>query len=276
MLWLLFLLAAAAYPQAPGIDPTSLRQGETIHLRSRDAVSARMGDRVVRLFAQPNGLRLGLMPVPALQKPGAYEIDFLSADGKVLDKAPVTVRDARFPIQNVTMTKAITELKPSPGEMERVAEFRNRVSDTRYWSEPLAAPLAGCMISRFGVRRFHNGKPTGNYHGGLDQRSPVGTPIHAVAAGEVRLVGDYNLHGRVAGVDHGQGLESIYLHMSKVAVREGDRVEKGQVIGYVGSTGRSTGPHLHWSLYVNAIPVNPLQWIPVRSCSPAKPAKKKR
>ncbi len=67
-------------------------------------------------------------------------------------------------------------------------------------------------------------------------------------------------------VDHGQGLESIYLHMSKISAEEGQLLKEGDVIGYVGSTGRSTGPHLHWTLYANGEPVSPLQWVSLASC----------
>jgi lysostaphin len=77
------------------------------------------------------------------------------------------------------------------------------------------------------------------------------------------------------GIDHGQCLESIYLHMSKLAVAEGAVVKKGDVVGYVGSTGRSTGPHLHWSIYVNGVPVNPRDWINIASCAAARKTGKK-
>jgi murein DD-endopeptidase MepM/ murein hydrolase activator NlpD len=96
-----------------------------------------------------------------------------------------------------------------------------------------------------------------------------------VDGGIVKIVRDWSLHGRTVGIDHGQGLESMYLHMSKFAVAEGAVVKKGDVVGYVGSTGRSTAPHLHWSLYVNGVPVNPRDWVQSAPCSAAKkpPAK---
>jgi hypothetical protein len=111
------------------------------------------------------------------------------------------------------------------------------------------------MTSRFAVQRYLNGKPTGNFHAGLDQRSPAGTPVHAMDGGIVKIVREWNLHGRTVGIDHGQGLESIYLYMSKLAVTEGATVKKGEVIGYGASSGRltirvlserRTGPHLGW------------------------------
>lgn len=258
-------------------SPSTVRQGGTIHVRSAEAAaSARMNGRTVRMFAQPDGEWLGLMPVPAAEKPGPYQLELLDGAGKVLAAAPVAVRDARFPVQNVVMSKATTGLQPSAGEMETVAAFRNTVTDERHWQEPLAAPVPGCVVSPFGVQRWWNGKPTGNYHAGFDQRSQAGRPVHAVAAGVVRIVKQFNIHGGTVAVDHGQGLESIYLHLSKFAVAEGAAVKRGDVVGYVGSTGRSTAPHLHWSLYVNGVPVNPAQWLTLPPCRARRPARRGR
>jgi murein DD-endopeptidase MepM/ murein hydrolase activator NlpD len=216
------------------------------------------------------------MPVAAAQKPGNYELELVDKAGARVASASIQVLDAHFPRQNVAIQPSLTELKPSPGETETTTAFREAVSDVRYWSEPLGLPVRGCMTSLFGVQRYMNGKPTGSAHGGIDQRGVAGTPIHAVTGGVVKIVREWNLHGRTVGIDHGQGLESIYLHMSKQAVTEGATVKAGDVIGYVGSTGRSNAPHLHWSLYVNGEPVNPLDWVKVAPCAAAKPAAKKR
>jgi murein DD-endopeptidase MepM/ murein hydrolase activator NlpD len=236
-----------------------------------------MGDRTIRMFPQAAGGSFGLMPLTADQKPGRYEVDLLGKSNAVVATTSIQVLDAHFRKQNVALGPAQAELKPSPGELETVAEFRQRVSDARYWTEPLDLPLRGCMTSPYGVQRYVNGKPTGNIHTGLDQRGAAGTPIHAVAGGVVKIVREWNLHGRTVGIDHGQGLESIYLHMSRQAVSEGATVKKGDVIGYVGTTGRSNAPHLHWTLYANGVPVNPLDWIKVAPCAaPRKPTAGKK
>jgi murein DD-endopeptidase MepM/ murein hydrolase activator NlpD len=235
-----------------------------------------MNDRTVRLFRQPDGGVFGLMPVSLDQKPGPYKIDLLDQAGAIIVTRSVQVVDAHFRKQNVTIAPAVAELKPSPEETEMSAAFRNSVSETRYWSEPVELPVRGCMTSPFGVQRYLNGKPTGSAHTGIDQRSPAGAPIHAIDGGVVKIVREWPLHGRTVGIDHGQGLESMYLHMSKLATTEGAVVKKGDVIGYVGSTGRSTAPHLHWTVYANAVPVNPLDWVRVAPCPAAAPASKKR
>jgi hypothetical protein len=246
--------------------PRTIQQGNTLRIRgSGSAVAARMNDRTIRLFPEGDG-SLGLMPVPVDQKPGAYKVDLLSKEGAPIASLSIRVVEAHFTKQNVVIEQSLAELKPSPRETETVSVFRNEISEVRYWSEPLALPVRGCVTSLFGVQRYMNGKPTGNFHGGLDQRSPAGTPVRAVDGGIVKIVRDWALHGRTVGIDHGQGLESMYLHMSKLAVAEGDVVKKGDVVGYVGSTGRSTAPHLHWSLYVNGVPVNPRDWVQAAPC----------
>jgi murein DD-endopeptidase MepM/ murein hydrolase activator NlpD len=258
--------AAAAWAQTLEL-PATVKQGGVIRVRGPvAAVTARMGDRTIRLFPQSEGAALGLMPIPADQKPGSYRVELLDAKNAVLSNANVMVLDSHFRKQNVTIEPEVAELKPSTGESETAMSFREAVSDVRYWSEPLALPERGCMTSPYGVQRYLNGKPTGNIHAGLDQRAPTGTPIRAVADGVVKIVREWNLHGNTVGIDHGQGLESMYQHLSRFAVAEGATVKKGDVIGYSGSTGRSNAPHLHWTLYVNSVPVNPLEWVKVASC----------
>jgi hypothetical protein len=266
---ILFLLA-----QTFDARPAQPRQGQVIFVRG-DAASARMGDRTIRLFPQKEGPPLGLMPVPTLQKPGSYPLEYLDAAGTVLHTTGVTVLDAHYARQNVILSKEVVELKPAPGEQDAADAFRKNVSDIRYWSEPLQLPEPGCMTSPFGVQRYQNGQPTGDYHAGWDQRGAAGVPIHAITAGKIMLARQFNLRGNTVAVDHGQGLESIYMHMSKIAAVEGALVKAGDVIGYVGATGRVTASHLHWTIYANGVPVNPSQWLKLSSCYAAPAAKKK-
>lgn len=257
--------------------PAVPRQGQTLKVRAgSEATEARLDGRTITLFPQTDGLSLGLMPIPVLETPGPYKLEFLDKRGAVVDTLPVKVLDAHYPKQNIAIAAAISELKPSPGEQDTVNAFRKEVTPKRYWTEPLDLPVHGCMTSLFGVTRYHNGKPTGEYHAGIDQRAALGTPIHAIAAGVVKIVQPYNLRGGTVAIDHGQGLESIYLHMSKFAVKEGDAVGRGDVIGFVGATGRATGPHLHWTIYANGEAVSPLQWVHAVPCPPRRPAAKSK
>ncbi len=246
------------------------RQGDVIRVQDPAAVSARFAGRTIRLFPQPGGPRLGLMPVSAIEKPAQYQLDYLDASGAVIRSEPLTVRDARFPTQNISIAPSISTLKPAPGEQETVTAFRTAVSETRYWTEPFQLPVPGCKTSPFGVQRLHNGKPTGDYHAGYDQGGVTGEPIRAISGGAVRIARMFRLRGGTVAIDHGQGLGSIYMHMSKTAAVEGSIVKPGDIIGYVGATGRATGPHLHWTLYANGIPVNPGQWVKPPAC-PSQP-----
>jgi len=165
-------------------------------------------------------------------------------------------------------------LQPLPGEMETIAKLtRHTVTPVKHWQGDkltLMSPTTECENSPFGVKRAYNGKLSDNYHKGVDLRSPQGAPIRAIADGRVQIARqDFRLHGGTVGIDHGQGVTSVYIHASKLDVKEGDMVKKGQTIARVGSTGFATGPHLHWGLYVSGMPVNPNQFITpaVRRCS---------
>jgi murein DD-endopeptidase MepM/ murein hydrolase activator NlpD len=248
--------------------PSRARLGETIRLRCGiNAADARLRDRKVRLFPQKDGGWMGLMPVALTDAPGSSAIQILDAEGKVLQSIPVTIRATKFPTQNVTMDPAAAGLHNSPEEVKTLLAFRESVSDQRYWKEPFAAPLPGCMTSPFGVKRLLNGKPTGEFHTGVDQRAEAGSAVRAVTAGVVQLAQPFTVLGGTVAIDHGQGVETIYLHLSKIAAEAGKKVEQGDVIGYVGSTGRSSGPHLHWALYVNGVNVNPAQWMKLPPCT---------
>ncbi len=217
--------------------------------------------RKAGVYADGPGRWLALVPVAATDAVGADTLVVRSADGKTRFSKTVQVKDAKFRIQNIRATSGMQALKPMAGEMEAIRALQELVSPQRHWAEPFLSPTLQCMNSPFGVQRYHNGKPTGNYHRGVDHRSPQGTPVRATAGGKVQISKMFRLHGGTVGVDHGQGVSSVYIHLSKLAVKEGVLVERGDVIGHVGSTGFATGPHLHWGLYVNGLPVNPLQWI---------------
>jgi murein DD-endopeptidase MepM/ murein hydrolase activator NlpD len=257
-----------------------VKQGEVLRVTAKDPdLTAVLLDRKAPLFKQDNGEYLGLMPVTAITAPGSYEMTVVDKSGKVVRKTPVVIQDADYPKQNIVASKAMKSLTPLPGEMEAVRALQATVSPKRFWSEPFEHPTPQCMNSRFGVTRLHNGKPTGNYHRGLDLRSPMGVPVHATTAGVVKVAQMFRLHGGTVGIDHGQGVTSMYLHLSKLAVPEGTEVKPGDVVGYVGATGFATGPHLHWQVHVQGVPVNPAifagKFEPCMATAPRKPVKKR-
>jgi murein DD-endopeptidase MepM/ murein hydrolase activator NlpD len=266
-----FLFApSSANAQQCTVSPAAVKLGQTIRLKCpANVASAKLEARTIKLFPQSDGTLFGLMPVSVKQKPGVYPLEFLSSAGEAISTRKVTILKTWFPSQNVTLSPQIEALHSTPEEMQLLIGFRDSVSDSRFWRDPLAPPVPGCVTSPFGVRRLHNGKPTGEYHGGVDQRTPEGEPIRAIAAGTVKFAKPFNVLGNAVGLDHGQGLESMYLHMSRLAVEPGAEVKKGDVLGYAGETGRANGPHLHWVMYANGVNVNPAQWVKLQPC--AKP-----
>ncbi|MBL8209573.1 MAG: M23 family metallopeptidase [Bryobacterales bacterium] len=263
------------------LAPQEIQQGQVLRLTAPQAepgLIAFFAGKDFPIFAT-NGRSLALIPVGVYQQPGAFPITIKGPNGDVLQQLPVIVKATDFPTQNIVATRQMKELKPLPGEVERMRSLAATVSKDRHFEDAFVLPVRGCRNSPFGVQRLHNGKPSGNYHRGVDQRGPEGTPIQAAASGLVAVAQpNFQLHGGTVGLDHGQGLTSHYLHMSKVAVREGQRVNQGDVIGYVGSTGFATGPHLHWGVNLHATPVNPTEFVKLTPCSAAKspPAKRTR
>jgi murein DD-endopeptidase MepM/ murein hydrolase activator NlpD len=292
------MFASAAGAQQCTVKPASISLGQTVRLRCEVEVATAQLDfparggaagtaakvagaagsessedksRTVRLFKQASGGWEGLMPVAVKDAPGGYDVKFLATGGAEVASARVTIQKTIFPKQNVTLAPSIEALHSTSDEMQTLTTFRDAVSDVKYWHEPFVAPLPGCVISPFGVARLHNGKPTGEFHAGIDQRGALGTPIHAIAGGVVKIVQPFNVLGGTVAIDHGQGLETMYLHMSKLNVAVGDHVARGDTIGYVGATGRANGPHLHWVVYVNGVPQNPQQWVAgLEPCTAAK------
>lgn len=129
------------------------------------------------------------------------------------------------------------------------------------WSAPFVGPIDGVSTSGFGdARRYEQGGPP-SFHYGLDLAAPQGTPVHATNDGVVVVAGSYPIKGGWVAIDHGEGVMSYYFHLSQVSAQVGQRVQRGDVVGLVGSTGLSTGPHLHWEMRVRGEPSNPLAWV---------------
>ncbi len=265
------IIASSAAAQNCTVKPVAISLGQTVRLSCQiPASTAKLNDRTVRLFPQSNDGWQGLMPIAVADISGTYEIKFLADDGTSVASVKLTIRPTTFPTQNVVLAPQIEALHSTPEDIATLTEFRNTVSDVKYWEDPLTAPVPGCVLSPFGVKRLHNGNPTGEIHSGIDQRSPAGRPVHAVAGGIVKIAQPFAVLGGTVAIDHGQGLETMYLHMAKLLVEPGAHVKRGEVIGYVGSTGRANGPHLHWVIDVNGVPVNPQQWVALKSCGSEK------
>lgn len=199
--------------------------------------------------------------------PGPQSITVTLADG---GSTPLefTVSDKAYETQRLTVTDT-RKVEPNEEDMKRINAERVEMDQAlAHWNSALITeslhldlPVAGRLSSSFGLRRFFNEQPRAP-HSGLDIAAPVGAPIKAPAAGRVILSGDFFFNGNGLFIDHGQGLVTMYGHMSRIDVKEGDEVQRGQLLGAVGMTGRATGPHLHWGVSLNDVRVNPSLFVP--------------
>ncbi len=153
-------------------------------------------------------------------------------------------------------------------ENARIHEARSHDTTAIFFSKPFVWPVRGRVSSVFGSQRILNGQPRAP-HSGIDIAAPKGTPVVACAGGTISLVHpDMFLTGKTVVIDHGHGLNSVYIHMSEIDVEEGQRVEQGELVGRVGASGRATGPHLHWSLSLFQTRLDPALVVPEMPSAP--------
>jgi len=219
-----------------------------------DRVFARMAGQPLHFERGDDGRfhALGAVPVNARDSLElAVTLDLANGD-QVQFSRYVPVTPADFGMERLSVAPRFSQ-QPDSALQERIereqrqaiAVSHNSHRTPRLWRGPFVRPVNGEITSTFGRGREFNGKLQSR-HMGVDLNGTTGTPIYATARGVVALVGDFYYSGNVVYIDHGRGLVTAYLHMSKVEVAQGDTVGRGQEIGLVGATGRVTGPHLHW------------------------------
>ena len=187
------------------------------------------------------------------------------------------VLDKQYESQHITI-KDKRKVNPEKRDMERIGRETKAIKAAlRHWSDNNAItldfikPVDGPYSSPFGLRRYFNEQPR-KPHSGLDIAAPEGTPIKAPASGTVIDTGDYFFNGNTVFIDHGQGLVTMYCHLSRIDVTPGQAVTTGEAIGLVGMTGRVTGPHLHWGVSLNDARVDPKLFLPAEETATARPA----
>ncbi|MFP4253371.1 MAG: M23 family metallopeptidase [Halothece sp.] len=246
-------------PENPQLGDTLSVMMETNPGEEKPEVS--WGEETYPVFPLGDNQYRTLIPTTPLDNSGRIP---LTIEGETTTRNfAVWLRDRAFSTQRINFSGggvSATEL-----ELERVAEFKEIVSPEKKWDGAFLRPSSGSVSTVFGVRRYYNGEFAENYyHKGVDYAAPTGSPIIAPADGEVVLVGRENegfrVHGNTVGIDHGQGILTIFLHLHEIKVKEGQQITAGEQIGTVGTTGISTGPHLHWGLYVNGKSVDPAPW----------------
>lgn len=204
------------------------------------------------------------LPVSPELKTGGYTLK-LKVDNQEISSAKVEILKGKFGHENISFYKPKLSKEQEElikNEDKLVEETKVKISDKQLWDSPFILPVPHRVSALYGTQRYLNGKYNG-YHSGVDFASPFGFPVKAINNANVSLAryfSKYNSNGNLIFLDHGAGVGSVYLHLSKIAVKEGDYVKKGQTIGYIGSSGRSTGPHIHWGVYLYGQNTDGLSW----------------
>jgi murein DD-endopeptidase MepM/ murein hydrolase activator NlpD len=271
---LAFLLIPLSSPLAadhPTVSwhPAKLRPGDVAWVLVQGVAdgAAIEGSLSVRslLFFPYAGGQAAVVGIDLETKPGpaAWHLAILEPGReprRLNGKLTVSRRD--FQVQRLTLPTAMVDLDPETerravSEGDRLRTLYRTITPERLWRGRWVRPVAGQEPgSGFGSRRVINGQPRAP-HTGIDFSAPRGTPVVAANSGRVALLGDYFFPGRLVALDHGLGLYTLYFHLDTVAVTDGERVERGQVVGTVGSTGRATGPHLHFGAQAGVARVDP-------------------
>jgi murein DD-endopeptidase MepM/ murein hydrolase activator NlpD len=261
------------------IDPLPLSQGKASVIRLSAPrglqVSGGLMGHPLRFFYDGSGAYIALQGVHALAEPGLYT---LAISGTLPGGAPfafdqmVNVQSENYPydrpltVDPETIDPAVTQpedalwtglAQPATGQKLWGGRFKLPSS----LPEDYCVETGECWSSRFGNRRSYNGSPYKYFHTGLDIVGKVGAEIFAPAPGVVVFTGPLTVRGNATMIDHGWGVYTGYMHQSEILVKVGDHVETGQLIGYVGDTGRAEGPHLHWEVWVGGVQVDPLDWL---------------
>ncbi len=227
--------------------------------------SATYLDKPVMIVRDSDEQWIAVVGLDLETRPGGASLQVRGPQGERTLSFSVSDRD--YPAQHITL-KNKSQVNPDPVQMQRFErEYKEQIAAYASFRPQgpsnisLDRPVQGGRLSsRFGLRRFFNGEER-NPHSGLDFAVPAGTPVKAPADGVVTIVADYFFNGKTVFIDHGQGLVTMYCHLSAFEVHEGQQVSRGQVIAKVGSTGRATGPHLHWNVSLNNARVDPAIFI---------------
>jgi murein DD-endopeptidase MepM/ murein hydrolase activator NlpD len=251
----------------------SVTQGQAVELDVPDepeleAVEARWNGRIVPLAKRGSTWSMVLgVDLDAALGPQYAEITLEYDDGhRETRTETIAVVRHDYPTTRLNVEPKYVELSRADQaradrESKEIEAIYTRLTPEAYWSEPFTVPLPGIRSGRnFGHRRVFNGQPRAP-HSGADLAAATGTPVHASNSGRVVLAKNLFFSGNAVFIDHGLGVYSVYLHLSSIRVKPGDRVERGQVIGLSGATGRVTGPHLHWGARVLGARVDPFSLL---------------
>lgn len=249
------------------LHPLPVAQGSTliIDVRTTEPVTltGRLFEREVR-FVEEMGSYYGLLGVHAYTEPGLHELTLRATDSDARSTevpVDVIVEEALFGYERLRVAPGLLEPGVGVEERERLDALRSTFTENRRWTGSLQRPCAGTVSSYFGSNRAYNDGPHTSYHAGVDLRGATGAPVYAPASGTVILAEQFTVRGVALMLDHGWGVLTGYWHLSGIEVDVGQTVEQGELIARIGSTGLSTGSHLHWEMWVGGVNVDPMQWL---------------
>jgi len=260
--------------QSASIEPLPMVQGGTEEIRAQAQAGVTLSGTLVDMplhFFQSNDSQVALQGVDALKEPGVYPLlmEATLPDGsKQSFEQMVLVTSGNYLSENIILNDASTSNPAvTEPELQNVTAITAPATPARFWDGIFTAPAVypDCFTSRYGTRRTYkvvnSDTEIPGFHSGLDFCGGEGLQIFAPAAGKVVFAAPLTVRGNATIIDHGWGVYSGFWHQSQLFVNVGDMVEPGQVIGLVGGTGRVTGPHLHWEVWVNGVQVNPINWL---------------
>jgi murein DD-endopeptidase MepM/ murein hydrolase activator NlpD len=259
--------------QEASVEPLPLIQGGTEVIRVKPqgdvSLSGMLVDKPLNFFPD-NGDQIALQGVHALLEPGVYPllVEATLPDGtKQSFQQMVLVVSGEYYSEELYVPAETVDPAVSDPENKNIYSIVTPATTTKYWNGIFQSPAVypDEFTSRYGTRRLYHGIGTDleieGFHTGLDFAGGEGLQIYAPAAGKVVFAAPLTVRGNATIIDHGRGVYSGFWHQSQILVNVGDTVEPGQVIGLVGGTGRVTGAHLHWEVWVNGVQVNPIDWL---------------
>ncbi len=227
--------------------------------KNNNAPIATYNDKPVLVVKQGDGF-IAVVGLPLDAQLGAAQLNVQSGEAIAFLIQPKTYREQRLKVPQGMVDLTPANQARYERERDHTIELLAKPQSVNPVQLRMVVPVAGNRSASFGLRRVFNGQSR-NPHSGMDIAAGTGTPFVAPLAGTVIDVGDYYFNGNTIWLDHGGGLLSMFCHLSKTSVAVGDVVKQGQVLGAVGATGRVTGPHLHWSVNLNRVMVNPALFL---------------